>query len=76
MALSKPPQLDEARVQQLRDEIDAFIDKRVQDIKRGDKGNPPCEGVPETVLRNILMARSEGCLCLAYLNIAKTDSET
>jgi hypothetical protein len=76
MAFSKPPPLDDARVRQLRDEIDAFIDKRVQDIKRGYHGNPPCEGVPESVLRNILMNRSDGCLCLAYLNISKTDAET
>ncbi|WP_426525035.1 hypothetical protein [Bradyrhizobium sp. McL0615] len=70
MAFSKTPPLEE-RVKAMRAEINAFIDKRVQDIKRGDGNNPPCEGVPETVLRNILMSRSDGCLCRAYLNIAE-----
>jgi hypothetical protein len=75
MALLKTsaPTLDEQRVKNLRDEIDAFIDKRVQDLKHGRNGLPPSEGVPESVLRNILMTRTDGCLCKAFLNIAAAD---
>jgi hypothetical protein len=75
MALLKtaPPALDEQRVKNLREEINAFIDSRVQDIKHGRNGDSPCEGVPETVLRSILMNRSDGCLCQAFLNIAAAD---
>ena len=73
--LKSKPVLDEARVEALRDEVNAFIDNRVQDLKRGYNGNPPCEGVPETVLRNILTNRSDGCLCVAFLNIKKADAE-
>ena len=71
MALLKTsaPALDEARVRSLRDEINVFIDGRVAEIRK------TCEGVPETVLRNILMNRSDGCLCVAFLNIKQSDLE-
>ena len=63
----KPPPLDVERVNNIRDEIDAFIDARVAVLK---KTSP---GVPELVLRNILTARSGGCQCLAYIHIADLD---
>jgi hypothetical protein len=63
----KPPPLDTERVNQIRDDIDAFIDARVASLK---KTSP---GVPELVLRNILTARSGGCHCIAFLQIAEQD---
>jgi hypothetical protein len=63
----KPPPLDVERVNNIRDEIDAFIDARVASLK---KTSP---GVPELVLRNILTARSGGCQCIAFLHIAEQD---
>jgi hypothetical protein len=63
----KPPPLEVDRVNQIRDDIDAFIDARVAVLK---KSSP---GVPDLVLRNILTARSGGCQCLAYLHIAEQD---
>jgi hypothetical protein len=74
MTKAAPPALDEQRVKNLRAQIDAFINDRVQKIKRGHDGYPPAEGVPESVLRNILMNRSDGCLCQAFLNIAEADA--
>jgi hypothetical protein len=64
---TKPPALDADRVNQIRDDIDAFIDARVAVLK---KTSP---GVPELVLRNILTARSGGCQCIAFLHIAELD---
>ena len=52
-------------------EVDALIDKRVQQLKHGYGDYPPAEGVPESVLRNILTNRSDGCLCKAALNISE-----
>lgn len=72
MSKTPAPVLDEQRVTTLRNEIDAFIDRRVQDLKHGRNGLPPAEGVPEFVLRNILMARSS-CLCDAFIRITQSD---
>jgi hypothetical protein len=71
MALLKTstPPLSEERVRALRDDINKFLDAKVQDIKRGKDGGSPCEGVPDSMLLGILMNRSEGCLCQAFLNI-------
>jgi hypothetical protein len=54
--------LDE-RILSLRDECDAFIDKRVKELKIESPG------VPEGVLRNILMARTGGNVFQAALNV-------
>ena len=63
----KPPPLDVERVNNIRDEIDAFIDARVAVLK---KTSP---GVPELGLRNILTARRGGCQCIAFIHIAEQD---
>ncbi len=70
MALLKtsPPALDEATVLSLQDRINDFIDAQVREIK---KESP---GVPETVLRNILTARSGGCECRSFLNLIRQDA--
>jgi hypothetical protein len=57
------------RIELLRAEIDEFIDAKVAEEKRN------CPGVPEGVLRNILLARSGDCLCRGYLNLTKEDVE-
>jgi len=62
------PTLQE-RIEALREEIDEFIDERVAEEKKN------CPGVPEGILRNILLARSGDCLCRGYLNLTKEDVE-
>jgi hypothetical protein len=64
---STPPALSEDRVRGFRAEIDSFIDAKVKEIKK------TCPGVPEPVLRNVLMSRTDGCLCAAYLNIVREE---
>jgi hypothetical protein len=60
-------QLSVDRVNNLRAEIDDFIDARVVELKASSPG------VPSLVLRNILTARSGGCHCIAFLHIAEQD---
>ncbi len=64
---TKPQPLDEDRVNALRDEIDAFIDERVEQQSK------KCPGVPKLVIRNILTARSLDCQCKAYLALKQLD---
>ena len=54
--------LDE-RIIALQAECDAFIDKKVKELKIESPG------VPEGVLRNILMARTGGNVFQAALNV-------
>jgi hypothetical protein len=54
--------LDE-RIRSLRNECESFIDRKVAGLKAESPG------VPEGVLRNILMARSGGNVFLACLNV-------
>lgn len=61
MLKSKTPPLD-ARIEAFRAELDSFIDARVAEIKK------ECAGVPEGVLRNILV-RGSGCQCAAVQNL-------
>jgi hypothetical protein len=65
--MAKPQPLEE-RITQIRDEIDRFLDEKVVEVKAD------CPGVPPGVIRNILMARSGGCLCAAYRNIIEQDA--
>lgn len=68
MAFNRTPPLEE-RIKNLRADLDAFIDARVEQIKK------ECPGVPAGVLRNSL-TRGMGCQCAAYLEIkAKDDAE-
>jgi hypothetical protein len=63
----KPPPLDVAMIEDLRARIDQFIDDRAAQLKIQSPG------VPLLVLRNILVARSSGCQCLAFIHIAELD---
>ena len=71
MTKSAPQPTLEDRITALRSEIDALIEKRVGDLKSGYGPYPPADGVPESVLRNILMNRAGDCLCKAALNISE-----
>jgi hypothetical protein len=68
MALTRTPPLDE-RIKNLQADVDAFIDARVAEQVK------TCPGVPATVLRNLLTARTGGCQCAAYLEIKRQDDE-
>lgn len=61
----KPAQLED-RVQQLRDELDAEIDRRATELKQ------TMPGVPFMVVRNIL-TRNSDCQCAAFLHIKDSD---
>jgi hypothetical protein len=56
-AIKPPPAPLEDRIRQIRAEIDEMIDARAEKEARE---NP---GVPVLVIRNMLMARTGGCLC-------------
>jgi hypothetical protein len=71
MALLKtnPPKIQtlEEKISQLRDELDAEIDRRAAELKK------TMEGVPVTVIRNIL-TRSSPCQCDAYIRIKDSEA--
>jgi hypothetical protein len=64
MAFQKTLPLDE-RVNNIRTEIDAFIDARVKEIAKG------CPGVPAAAIRNTLVRA--GCLCDGFLQLKARD---
>jgi hypothetical protein len=66
MAINRTAPLEE-RIQNIRADIDAFIDARVEAERKA------CPGVPGPVLRNIITARGGGCQCSVYLNLTKQD---
>lgn len=53
----------EQKIRQLRADIDALIDKRVQEVARESPG------VPTGVIRNMLTARAPTCRCSQYLEL-------
>jgi hypothetical protein len=53
----------EDRIQQIRAEIEAVIDRRAGTVA---KENP---GVPAGVIRNLLTARAPACPCMQYLEL-------
>lgn len=53
----------EARIRQIRADIDAIIDARIAAVA---KENP---GVPSGVIRNLLTARAPACPCAQYLDL-------
>jgi len=53
----------EDRIKQIRADIDAIIDVRVQAVARE---NP---GVPSGVIRNLLIAHAPTCACAQYLGL-------
>jgi hypothetical protein len=57
----------EQRVKQIRADIDAMIDARVETVARESPG------VPLGVIRNLLTARAPACRCAQYLEIAGGD---
>jgi hypothetical protein len=57
--MAKPPQPLNERIEQLRAEIDAFIDSLVEK----DVGY----GVPREALRALITNRANGCQCRQYL---------
>jgi hypothetical protein len=59
----------EDRINVLRAEIDIFIDRRTAQMKK------QCPGVPDGVLRSLLVARAPGCQCMAYLHILDGDGK-
>ena len=61
-ALTKTSPL-EARIKQIRADIDAIIDARAEAVAR------ECPGVPSGVIRNLLTARAPACPCSQYLEI-------
>jgi hypothetical protein len=65
-SMKPSPRLEE-KIEALRSEIDSAIDERVRELKR------TCEGVPETVLRNVL-TRSSDCQCAAWLRIKDSEA--
>ena len=56
------PTLEE-RIKQVRADIEAMIDARVDAVT---KESP---GVPSGVIRNLLTARAPGCPCAQYLEL-------
>ena len=62
MKTTHTPTLDE-RIRQVRAEIEAIIDARVDAVA---KESP---GVPSGVIRNLLTARAPACPCAQYLEL-------
>jgi hypothetical protein len=66
MAINRTPPLDE-RIQNVRADVDAFIDAKVAETAK------QCPGVPASVIRNGITARGGGCQCAVYLDLTKQD---
>jgi hypothetical protein len=66
MAINRTPPLEE-RIQNIRADIDAFIDAKVADTAK------ECPGVPAGVIRNVLTARAGACQCAIYTSLTKDD---
>jgi hypothetical protein len=66
MTSTRTPPLEQ-RIKQIRVDIDAIIDAKVEAVA---KDSP---GVPLGVIRNLLTARAPACRCAQYLEIASGD---
>ena len=66
---TRAPRLEQ-RIEELRAEIDAIIDARVEKIA----GESP--GVPAGVIRNLLTARAPSCRCAQYLALCSEKPAT
>ena len=62
MKSTRTPRLED-RIRQIRADIDAIINTRVEAVA---KENP---GVPSGVIRNLLTARAPACPCAQYLEL-------
>ena len=64
MKTPRMPTLED-RIKDIRDEIDAIVASRVEEIA---KQSP---GVPAGVIRNLVIARAPGCSCAQYLELSR-----
>jgi hypothetical protein len=55
------------RIEQIRSEIDAFIDKRVAAEKK------LYPGLPVDTLRGMMTSRAAGCHCKQFMNIVEKE---
>lgn len=62
MRVARNPSLDD-RIRQVRADIEAIIDARVEFVARESPGVPP------GVIRNLLTARAPACPCAQYLEL-------
>ena len=62
MKTTRTPTL-EARIRQVRAEVEAIIDERVDTVAKESPGVPP------GVIRNLLTARAPACPCAQYLEL-------
>jgi len=62
MKTTRTPTLEE-RIRQIRADIEAMIDARVDAVTKESAG------VPSGVIRNLLTAREPGCPCAQYLEL-------
>jgi hypothetical protein len=62
MKPERAPSLED-RINQVRTEIEAIIDGRVEAVARESPGVPP------GVIRNLLTARAPACACAQYLEL-------
>lgn len=69
MKIPRPPSLDD-RIREIRAEIEAIIDTRVEAVA---KESP---GVPQGVIRNLLTARAPACPCAQYLELDREGAGT
>jgi hypothetical protein len=67
MKTTKPqPETLEDRILAFRQELEAYIDKRVADLKA------ETPGVPEVVLRRLIENRAPNCPCAQSLELLRT----
>jgi hypothetical protein len=57
----------EDRIKDIRQEIDAIVASRVEEIANQSPG------VPAGVIRNLLTARAPGCACTQYLELCRKE---
>jgi hypothetical protein len=57
----------EERIKDLRTEIEAIIETRVDDVAEASPG------VPRGVIRNLLTARAPACACAQYLELSRQE---
>jgi hypothetical protein len=62
MKTTRTPVLEE-RIRQIRADIEAIVDARVELVARESPGVPP------GVIRNLLTARAPACPCAQYLEL-------
>jgi hypothetical protein len=68
MKLRPPTQPEplEDRIERFRDELERWIDEKVQEMGLS------CPGVPRQVLKNLVENRAPGCRCLQALQLLES----